>query len=82
MKTLCLILMVGLSLSGCSRGPKMSRSERAYYKYLKHSQVARPQRQVRPTEQEKAEMRAMKAPPPSREEVTASAFDAAQSAPQ
>jgi len=82
MKTFCLILMIGLSVSGCSHGQKTSRSERAYYKYIKRAQVVRQQRQLRMTQQDRAAMRSLKAPPPSREQIAASAADAAESAPQ
>ena len=79
MKTLCLILMVGLTLSGCSHGPKTSRSERAYYKYIKRAEVVRQKSKSRLTEQQRTEMRSLKAPPPSEQQVTASTVDAAQS---
>jgi len=79
MKTLCLVLIMGLSLSGCSSGPKMSKSERAYYKYVKRTQVARQNSKLRLTEQQRTEMRSLKAPPPSEPQVTASTADAAQS---
>ena len=82
MRTLCLILLMGLSLSGCSSGPKMSRSERAYYKYIKRAQVVRQKSKLRLTEQQRTEMRSLKAPPPREQQVTASAADAAESAPQ
>jgi len=44
MKTLSLTLLLAISLTGCSHSPKTSRAERAYYKYLKHAQVARQER--------------------------------------
>jgi uncharacterized protein YceK len=79
MKILCLILIMGLSFSGCSSVPKMSRSERAYYKYIKRAQVVRQKSKSRLTEQQRTEMRSLKAPPPREQQVTASTVDAAQS---
>jgi len=71
--------MIGLSLSGCSSGPKMSRSERAYYKYIKRAQVVRQKDKSRLTAQQRTEMRSLKTPPPSEPQVTASTVDSAQS---
>jgi uncharacterized protein YceK len=79
MKTLCLLLMMGLSLSGCSSGPKMSKSERAYYKYIKRAQVVHQKDKSRLTAQQRTEMRSLKTPPPSEQQITASTVDPAQS---
>jgi uncharacterized lipoprotein len=41
MKAFCLLFVVILGLSGCSRFSKNARSERAYQKYVQRSQNAR-----------------------------------------
>lgn len=48
-KTLCLIILSGVTMAGCSSSSstKTSKAERAYYKYLKHTQVARQEKKAR-----------------------------------
>lgn len=44
MKSLCLVLLLGLSMPGCSMFTKSGRMDRAYYKQLKQVKVARERR--------------------------------------
>ena len=41
MKSLCLVLLLGLSMPGCSMFDKNARQERAYHKYVKKMKTAR-----------------------------------------
>ncbi len=41
MKSLCLVLLLALSMPSCSRFSKSGRTERAYSKYIKQSKAAR-----------------------------------------
>jgi uncharacterized protein YceK len=63
MKALCLVLLLGLSMSGCSRFTKSGRMDRAYYKQLKQVKAAR-EKQRKKTIQKRAEMPSLRNPPP------------------
>jgi hypothetical protein len=63
MKSLCLILLLGLSMPGCSMFTKRGRQERAYSKYLKHATTTRARRPARVI-QERAEMPSLRSQPP------------------
>ena len=47
MKSLCLVLLLGLSVPGCSMFTKSGRMDRAYYKQLKQVGVAREKQRKR-----------------------------------
>jgi hypothetical protein len=61
-----LLLLIALTLPACSSGPKLSREERAYAKYVQKSSAARQQQQakVQRSQQE------VPPPPEATEEVT------------
>ena len=44
MKSLCVVLLLGLAMPGCSMFTKSGRMDRAYYKQLKQVRVAREKR--------------------------------------
>ena len=54
MKTLCLVLLLALSVPGCSRFTKTGRIDRAYYKQLKQVKVAREKRREQMIERQRA----------------------------
>jgi hypothetical protein len=62
MKSLCLVLLLGLSMPGCSRFTKSGRMDRAYYKQIKQAKVARERRSK--LIQKRAEMPSLRSPPP------------------
>ena len=41
MKSLCVVVLIGLAMPGCSMFTKSGRMDRAYYKQLKQVRVAR-----------------------------------------
>ena len=47
MKSLCLVLLLGLCTPGCSMFTKSGRMDRAYYKQLKQVRVAREKQRKR-----------------------------------
>ena len=47
MKLLCVVLLLGLSMPGCSMFTKSGRMDRAYYKQLKQVRVAREKQRKR-----------------------------------
>jgi len=47
MKSLCVVLLLGLCLPGCSMFTKSGRMDRAYYKQLKQVRVAREKQRKR-----------------------------------
>jgi uncharacterized protein YceK len=63
MKPLCLILLLAMSLSGCSRFSKESRVERAYYKSLAKAKVAR-EKSRKTMARQRSEMRSLRETPP------------------
>jgi uncharacterized protein YceK len=69
MKPLCVILLLAMSLSGCSRFSKESRVERAYYKSLAKAKAAREKSQKKMTRQ-RAEMRTLRDIPPPVQQQT------------
>ncbi len=69
MKSLCLTLVVvlGLSMPGCSMFTKSGRQDRAYYKQLKQVKNARERRRESMIRQ-RAEMPSLRNPPPSQQD--------------
>ena len=63
MKSLCFVLLLALSLSGCSHYSKNARNERAYYKYLKQTNAARGVRNTRVIKQNRPSMPATRPAP-------------------
>jgi hypothetical protein len=47
MKALCVVLLLGLSMPGCSMFTKSGRMDRYYYKQLKQARVAREKQRKR-----------------------------------
>jgi hypothetical protein len=68
MKALCVVLLLGLSMPGCSMFTKSGRMDRAYYKQLKQVRVAREKQRKRMI-QKRAEMPALRTPPPLEQNV-------------
>lgn len=68
MRFLCVILLLGLSMSGCSRFTKSGRMDRAYYKQLKQVRGTRVKERKR-TIQKRAEMPSLRTPPPLEQNV-------------
>jgi uncharacterized protein YceK len=62
MKTLCLILILGMSMPGCSMLSAKNRAERAYNKQLKEIRLAREKRQKRLIEHQRATMPTLRMP--------------------
>lgn len=62
-RSLCLVLLLGLSVPGCSRFTKSGRMDRAYYKQLKQVKVAREKRRKQMIKQ-RAEMPSLRNTPP------------------
>lgn len=71
MKSLCLVLLLGLSLPGCSMFSKSGRQERAYNKYLKHVKSGRERQRSRVIHQ-RAEMPSLRSAPPLQQNVETS----------
>ena len=63
MKVLCLVLLLGLSMPGCSRFTKIGRMDRAYYKQLRQVKAAR-EKQREQTIQKRARIPSLRNPPP------------------
>jgi hypothetical protein len=63
MKSLCLILLLGLSMPGCSMFKKSGQQSRAYTKYLKQAKGSRDKQ--RHAIRQRAEMPSLRNPPPS-----------------
>lgn len=68
MKSLCLVLLLSLSMPGCSRFTKSGRMDRAYYRQLKLVKAAR-EKQRKRTIQKRAEMPSLRNPPPLEQNV-------------
>jgi len=66
MKTLCLVLLLGLSVPGCSRFTTAGRIDRAYYKQLKQVRAAREKRTKDLAKRQRAETKSFlsDSPPP------------------
>ena len=62
MKSLCVVLLLGLSMPGCSMFTKSGRMDRAYYKQLKQVRVAR-EKQRKRTIQKRATLPSLRTPP-------------------
>jgi len=69
MKSLCLLLLVALSMSGC--GSQQTRQERAYRKYIKQAKVARYKREKQLLKHQRADLPPLRNPPPPPEQQTA-----------
>jgi hypothetical protein len=67
MKLLCLVLLLGLSMPGCSMLSKSSRQERAYSKYIKKMSSSRDRQRSREIKQ-RAEMPKLRPSPSAPEE--------------
>ena len=63
MKPLCLVILLALSVPGCSRFTKTGRMDRAYYKQLKQSKVAREKHRKQLIRKQSAKVPAPDAPP-------------------
>jgi uncharacterized protein YceK len=73
MKSICLVLLLALSSSGCSTFSKSARDQRAYRKYVRQSQAARDKRRKTVIEHQRAEMPSLRnMPPPSEPQTTVS----------
>jgi cytochrome c biogenesis protein ResB len=72
MKPLCLILLLAMSLSGCSRFSKEARVERAYYKSLEKAKVAR-EKSLKTMARQRSEMRSLRETPPPLQQQTVQA---------
>ncbi|PZR76001.1 MAG: hypothetical protein DLM73_03740 [Chthoniobacterales bacterium] len=71
MKSLCLVLLLALSIPGCSMFTKSGRQDRAYYRQLKIMQAAR-QKNKRPKVIKQRADLPMLRPSPLQETVTTS----------
>jgi hypothetical protein len=71
MKWLCLVLLLGLSMPGCSMFDKNARRERAYHKYVKKSKAAR-DRQRSQIIRQRAQIPSLRTSPPVQESVETS----------
>jgi uncharacterized protein YceK len=73
MKSLCLVLLLALSVPGCSTFSKSARAERAYTRYLKQATAAREKRRKQLIQHQRAQMRSMpKTPPPLQQQTVQS----------
>jgi hypothetical protein len=64
MRTLCLALLLALSLPGCSRFTSSGRMDRAYYKQLKQVNKQREKRRKELIGQQRTEMKKLQETPP------------------
>jgi len=71
MKSICLVLLLALTFTGCSGFSKTARADRAYRKYIKASSVQREKRRKEFTERQRSEMASLKKSPPPVERQTA-----------
>lgn len=62
MRLLCVLLLLGVAMPGCSRFTKTGRMDRAYYKQLKQVQAARVKK-YRRTKQQQSMIPSPDAPP-------------------
>jgi uncharacterized protein YceK len=72
MKTICLLLLLALGSTGCSSFSKSARDQRAYRKYVKNATAARDKRRKQVIAHQRAEMPALRTPPPSEPQTTVS----------
>jgi hypothetical protein len=70
MKSLCLVLLVAMSVPGCSRFTKTGRMDRAYYKQMKQVKVAREKHRKMLVEHQRAQMPPPQNSPPSLPQTT------------
>jgi uncharacterized protein YceK len=70
MKSICLLLVLTLSLTGCSTFSKSARDQRAYRKYVRQNQIARDKRRKQVIEHQRAEMPSLRNMPPPSEPQT------------
>jgi hypothetical protein len=70
MKTICLVLLLALSSTGCSTFSKSARNERAYRNYIKKATAARDKRRKQVITHQRAQMPALRNPPPPSEPQT------------
>jgi hypothetical protein len=63
MKSLCLVLLMALSMPGCSMFKKEGRQDRTYTKYLKKMKVQR-ERERKQAIRQRAEMPTLRSSPP------------------
>jgi hypothetical protein len=63
MKSLCVVLLLGLCMPGCSMFTKSGRMDRAYYKQLKQVRVARVKQRKRMIQKQTRLPSADKPPP-------------------
>ncbi|MDP9098022.1 MAG: hypothetical protein M3N48_03390 [Verrucomicrobiota bacterium] len=68
MKSLCVVLLLGLSIPGCSMFTKSGRMDRAYYKQLKQVRVAR-EKQRKRVIQKQTRLPSADKPPPLEQNV-------------
>jgi hypothetical protein len=71
-KSLCLVLLLGLSMPGCSMFDKNARQQRAYSKYVKKSKAAARERQRSQIIRQRAQIPSLRTPPPPQENVAIS----------
>jgi uncharacterized protein YceK len=71
MKSLCLILLIALSMPGCSSFSKSARQQRAYEKYLKKSMTARERQRRKIIQKQRAELPTLRNSPLPQEQQTA-----------
>jgi hypothetical protein len=64
MKSLCLVLLLAVSVPGCSRFSKSQRVERAYYKHLAKASAARQKSQKMLIQRQRAEIKSLRNSPP------------------
>jgi hypothetical protein len=70
MKVLCVVLLLGLSVPGCSTFSKSARAERAYSRYLKKATAAREKRRKQLIHHQRAEMPSLRNTPPPLQQQT------------
>jgi hypothetical protein len=68
MKMLSLVLVMAVSLPGCSMFTKSGRMDRAYYKQLKQVKAAREKRRKNLIQHQRAEMPSLRNTPPPLEQ--------------
>ena len=68
MKSLCVVVLIGLAMPGCSMFTKSGRMDRAYYKQLKQVRVAR-EKQRKRTIQKQAKVPSENTVPPLQQNV-------------
>jgi hypothetical protein len=73
MKTLCMVLLLAISVPGCSRFTKAGRMDRAYYKQLKMAKVEREKRRKNLITHQRAQMPSLRDNPPPLEVQTVQA---------